>query len=144
MERTAYHHGTFVDPSKDLFTIVDLSQVWILGEVYETDLPLIRTGQMAEIDLPYASGAPSLRGRVDFIYPFLDPKSRTVQVRIQFQNPNLSLKPEMFTNITMSVSLGRQVVIPQDALMDTSAEQYDFIDKADGYVQPRRRKASAE
>ena len=144
MERTVYHHGTFVDPSKDLFTIADLSQVWVLGEVYETDLPLIRPGQTAEVELPYSGGGRTIRGRVDFIYPFLDPKSRTVQVRMQFQNPNLSLKPEMFTNITMSVSLGRQVVIPQDALMDTGAEQYVFIDKGDGYVQPRQVKVSAE
>jgi len=56
MERTAYHHGTFVDPSKDLFTIVDLSRVWVLGEVYEIDLPFIRTGQAAEIELPYSGG----------------------------------------------------------------------------------------
>ena len=144
MERTAYHHGTFVDPSKDLFTIVDLSQVWVLGEVYETDLPLIRPGQTAEVELPYSGGGRTIRGRVDFVYPFLDPKSRTVQVRMQFQNPTLSLKPEMFTNITMSVSLGRQVVIPQDALMDTGAEQYVFIDKGDGYVQPRLVKVSVE
>jgi len=144
MERTVYHHGTFVDPSKDLFTIADLSQVWVLGEVYETDIPLVRPGQTAEVELPYSGGGRTIRGRVDFIYPFLDPKSRTVQVRMQFQNPNLSLKPEMFTNITMSVSLGRQVVIPQDALMDTGAEQYVFIDKGDGYVQPRRVQVSAE
>src|SRR5207253_11001757 len=59
-------------------------------------------------------------------------------------NPNLSLKPEMFTNITMSVSIGRQVLVPQDALMDTGNEQYVFIDKGDGYVQPRKVKVSAE
>jgi RND family efflux transporter MFP subunit len=144
MERAAYHHGTFVDPSKDLFTIVDLSRVWVLGELYETDLPFIRTGQAAVIELPYSGGGRKIRGRVDFIYPFLDPKSRTAQVRMEFANPNLSLKPEMFTNITMSVSVGRQVLVPQDALMDTGAEQYVFIDKGDGYVQPRRVKVSAE
>lgn len=144
MERAAYHHGTFVDPTKDLFTIVDLSHVWVLGEVYETDLPFVRTGQAAEIELPYSGGGRRLRGRVNFIYPFLDPKTRTVQVRMDFPNADLSLKPEMFTNITMSVSIGRQVLIPQDALMDTGSEQYVFIDKGDGYVQPRRVKTSAE
>lgn len=144
MERAAYHHGTFVDPSKDLFTIVDLSRVWVLGEAYETDLPFIRTGQAAEIELPYSGGGKKISGRVDFIYPFLDPKSRTAQVRMEFANPNLSLKPEMFTNITMSVSIGRQVLVPQDALMDTGSEQYVFIDKGDGYVQPRKVKVSAE
>ncbi len=144
MERAAYHHGTFVDPSKDLFTIVDLSHVWILGEVYETDLPFVRVGQTAEVEMPYSGAGRNLRGRIDFIYPFLDPKSRTVQVRMEFPNPTLSLKPEMFTNITMAVSVGRQVLVPQDAVMDTGIEQYVFIDKGNGYVQPRLIKVSAE
>ena len=144
MERAAYHHGTFVDPSKELFMIVDLSHVWVLGEVYETDLPFVKTGQAAEIELPYSGGGRRIRGRVSFIYPFLDPKTRTVQVRMEFPNPDLSFKPEMFTNITMSASIGRHVLIPQDALMDTGTEQYVFVDKGDGYVQPRKVKASAE
>jgi hypothetical protein len=144
MERAAYHHGTFVDPTKDLFTIVDLTHVWILGEVYETDLPFIHTGQSAIVELPYSGGGRKLNGRVEFIYPFLDPKTRTVQVRMEFANPDLSLKPEMFTNITMSAALGRQVLIPQDALMDTGTEQYVFVDKGNGYVQPRKVKASAD
>jgi RND family efflux transporter MFP subunit len=144
MERAAYHHGTFVDPSKDLFTIVDLSRVWVLGELYEMDLPFIRTGQQAEIELPYSGGGRKIRGRVDFIYPFLDPKSRTVQLRMEFPNPSLTLKPEMFTNIAMAVFIGRQVLVPQDAVMDTGTEQYVFIDKGNGYVQPRQVKVSAE
>jgi RND family efflux transporter MFP subunit len=144
MERTAYHHGTFVDPSKDLFTIVDLSRVWVLGELYETDIPFVRAGQAAEIELPYSGGGRRLRGRVDFIYPFLDPKSRTVQLRMEFPNPGLLLKPEMFTNITMAVSIGRQVLVPQDAVMNTGTEQYVFIDKGNGYVQPRQVKVSAD
>jgi RND family efflux transporter MFP subunit len=144
IERTAYHHGTFVDSSKDLFTIVDLSRIWVLGELYETDIPFIRAGQAAEIELPYSGGGRKLRGRVDFIYPFLDPKSRTVQLRMEFPNPDLLLKPEMFTNITMSVSIGRQVLVPQDAVMNTGTDQYVFIDKGNGYVQPRQIKVSAD
>ncbi len=144
MERAAYHHGTFVDSSKDLFTIVDLSRVWVLGELYEADIPFIHTGQAAEIELPYSGGGQKLRGRVEFIYPFLDPKSRTVQLRMEFPNPGLLLKPEMFTNITMAVSIGRLVLVPQDAVMDTGTEQYVFIDKGNGYVQPRQVKVSAD
>ncbi len=144
MERAAYHHGTFVDSSKDLFTIVDLSRVWVLGELYETDIPFIRTGQAAEIDLPYSGGGRKLRGRIEFIYPFLDPKTRTVQLRMDFPNPGLLLKPEMFTNITMAVSIGRQLLVPQDAVMNTGTEQYVFIDKGNGYVQPRQVKVSAD
>jgi len=144
MDRAAYHHGTFVDPTKDLFTIVDLLRVWVLGDAYETDLPFIRTGQAATIELPYSGGGRKLFGHVDFVYPFLDPKTRTVQVRMEFANPGLLLKPDMFTNIELTVRLGRQLLIPQDALMDTGVEQYVFIDKGNGYVEPRPVKASAE
>jgi membrane fusion protein, copper/silver efflux system len=144
MDRAAYHHGTFVDSSKDLFTIVDLSRVWVLGELYETDIPFIRTGQAAEIELPYSGGGQKLRGRVEFIYPFLDPKSRTVQLRMEFPNPGLWLKPEMFVNITMAVLIGRQVLVPQDAVVNTGTEQYVFIDKGNGYIQPRQVKASGD
>lgn len=144
MERAAYHHGTFVDPTKDLFTIVDLSRVWVIGEAYEADMPFIRTGQSATIELPYSGGGRKLQGRIDFIYPFLDPKTRTVQVRMEFANPGLTLKPEMFANITLTSSLGRQLLIPQDALMDTGTEQYVFLDKGNGYVQPRRVAVSAQ
>src|SRR5581483_8322960 len=142
IERAAYHHGTFVDPSKDLFTIVDLSRVWVLGEIYETDLPFVHPGEIAEIELPYSGR--KIRGPIDFIYPFLDPKTRTTQVRIQFPNPNLTLKPDMFTNIRIVVPLGRQVLVPVDAVMDTGTEQYVFIDEGDGYVQPRQVKIGAE
>jgi len=144
MDRAAYHHGTFVDPTKDLFTIVDLSRVWVLGEAYETDLPFIRTGQTATIELPYSGGGRKLLGHVDFLYPFLDPKTRTVQVRMEFANPGLLLRPDMFTNIELTARLGRQLLIPQDALMDTGVEQYVFIDKGNGYVEPRPVKVSAE
>ncbi len=144
MERAAYHHGTFVDPTKDLFTIVDLSRVWVIGEAYETDIPLIHNGQPVTVELPYSGGGRRLQGRVDFIYPFLDPKTRSVQVRMQFANPDLTLKPEMFANVTLTSSLGRQLLIPQDALMDTGTEQYVFLDKGNGYVQPQRVKVSAQ
>ncbi|MDQ2901695.1 MAG: efflux RND transporter periplasmic adaptor subunit [Acidobacteriota bacterium] len=143
VERAAYHHGTFVDPSKDLFTIVDLSRVWVLAEVYEADLPFVRTGETAQVELPYAGGGPPLRGRVDFVFPFLDPKTRTVQVRIEFPNPGLRLKPEMFTNVRLNVPLGRQLLVPQDAVMDTGTQQYVFIDLGNGYIQPRLVKVSA-
>ncbi len=142
-ERTAYHHGTFVDPSKDLFMIVDLSRVWVLAEIYESDLQYVKKGQAADVELPYAHSGSALRGRVDFVSPFLDPKTRTVQVRIEFSNPNLMLKPEMFTNVRLHVALGRQVLVPLDAVMDTGTEQYVFIDLGNGYIQPRLVKVSA-
>jgi RND family efflux transporter MFP subunit len=136
-ERKAYHHGTFVNSEMDLFTIVDLSQVWILGDVYEYELPYVKVGQQAEVDFPYSTTAKALHGHVDFVYPFLDPKTRTAQVRLEFANPGLALKPDMFTNILLHINLGNQLVVPQDAVLNTGTEQYVFIDKGQGYVEPR-------
>src|SRR6266852_1049042 len=122
--------------------IVDLSRVWVLASIYETDLPLVKLGQTAIVEMPYATSSREMRGSVDFIYPFLDPKTRAVQVRIEFANPTLDLKPEMFTNIRISVALGRQLLVPQDAVMDTGTEQYVFIDLGNGYIEPRLVKVS--
>jgi len=142
IERAAYHHGAFVEPSKELFMIVDLSRVWVMAEIYEADLPFIRLGQAAEVEMQYAAAGAAHRGRVDFIAPFLDPKTRTVQVRIEFANPGLQLKPEMFMNVKLNAGLGRQLLVPQDAVMNTGAEQYVFIDLGNGYIQPRLVKVS--
>src|SRR5229473_2800183 len=136
-ERKAYHHGTFVNPEMDLFTIVDLSQVWILGEVYESELPYVKVGQQADVDFPYSSTAKRLHGRVDYLYPYLDAKTRTAQVRLEFANPGMALKPDMFTNILLHINLGTQLMVPQDAVLNTGIEQYVFIDKGQGYVEPR-------
>jgi Cu(I)/Ag(I) efflux system membrane fusion protein len=143
-ERTAYHHGTYVDPQKDLFTIVDLSTVWVLAEIFEYELPYVRPRQAAEIQMPYAEHSAVLHGLVDFVYPFLDPKTRTAQVRIQFPNRALSLKPDMFTNVRLRINLGNHLVVPQDAVLNTGNEQYVFIDKGAGYVEPRLVKAGPE
>ena len=142
-ERAAYHHGTFVNPEMELFTIVDLSKVWVLGEVYEFELPFIRVGQPAEVSFPYATTQKTLHGRVDFISPFVDPKTRTTQVRIEFPNPGLALKPDSFANVIFHSNLGQMLVVPQDAVLNTGTEQYVFIDLGQGYVEPRRVEVSA-
>src|SRR5437867_1934134 len=136
-ERQAYHHGRYVTPEMDLYTIVDLSSVWVLGQVYESDLPFVKLGQTVQIELPYSSGANRRQGRVVFISPTLDPKTRAVEVRVEFPNPDLSLKPDMFVNFNLSVPLGRQLTIPADALLDTGTLQYVFVDRGQGYFEPR-------
>ena len=141
--RAAYHHGTFVNPEMELFTIVDLSKVWILGEIYEFELPFVRVGQVAEVTFPYATTQKALNGRVDFITPFVDPKTRTAQVRIEFSNPDLVLKPDSFTNVILRANLGQMLVVPTDAVLNTGVEQYVFLDLGAGYVEPRRVEVSA-
>jgi Cu(I)/Ag(I) efflux system membrane fusion protein len=144
IERAAYHHGRYIAPETDLYMIVDLSTVWVIGEVYEYELPFVEVGQTAEIEFPYAFKRKSLRGRVSYIYPYLDPKTRTAKVRFQFRNPNFELKPDMFVNVRLKVNLGTKLVVPEDAVMDTGTEQYVFVDKGEGYFEPRLVKLGAE
>jgi membrane fusion protein, copper/silver efflux system len=143
-ERAAYHHGRFVNPEMDLYTIVDLSSVWVIGEIYEYELPFVKVGQTAEIEFPYSSARKTLQGKIGFIYPYLDPKTRTAQVRMEFPNPNFLLKPDTFVNMKLKVNLGRQLVVPEDAVLNTGTEQYVFVDKGDGYFEPRVVKLGAE
>jgi RND family efflux transporter MFP subunit len=142
-ERQAYHHGKYVTPEMDLYTIVDLSTVWVLGEIYETDLSSVRVGEMVQIELPYSSNLNSRRGRIIFISPTLDPKTRTAEVRVEFSNPDMALKPDMFVNFKLNIPLGRQLAVPAEAVLDTGTLQYVFIDKGQGYFEPREVKVGA-
>lgn len=143
-ERAAYHHGRFVNPEMDLYTLVDLSTVWVLGQIYEYELPWVKTGQPVEIEFPYASESKSLRGKITYLYPYLDPKTRTAQVRMEFPNPDLLLRPDMFFNVKLKINLGEQLVVPEDAVLNTGTQQYVFVDKGEGYFEPRLVKLSAE
>ena len=143
-ERAAYHHGRTVTPDLDLYTIVDLSRVWVQASVYEYEVPFVKLGQDAEIALPYDAEQKALRGRVTFIAPFVDPKTRTVQVRMEFPNPGLALRPEAFMNVSLKRDLGRRLLVPKDAILDTGVSQYVFLDKGDGYLEPREVKAGPE
>jgi hypothetical protein len=128
----------------DLYTIVDLSAVWVLAEVYEYEMGNVRVGQTAEIELPYEAVRKTLTGRVTFIAPFLDPKTRTVQVRMEFANAGLALRPEAFVNVVLRRDLGTRLVVPRDAVMETGERQYVFVDMGEGYLEPRLVKAGPE
>jgi RND family efflux transporter MFP subunit len=148
-ERAAYHHGRFVNPEMDLYTIVDLSTVWINGDVYEYELPFIKTGLNADIEFPYNggpynAGRTTLRGKITFVYPYLEEKTRTAKIRFAFTNPNFVLKPDMFVNVKLKINLGNKLVVPEDAVLDTGTEQYVFVDKGNGYFEPRAVKLGPE
>ena len=144
-ERSAYRHGTNVTPEMDLYTIVDLSRVWVVADVYENEIRAVKVGQAAEIELPdETSKSQRLSGRVAFIAPFVDPKARTIQVRMEFPNPDMSLRPEGFVNVVLWRDLGPHLVVPSDAVMETGKGQYVFVDKGDGYLEPREVSAGAE
>ena len=143
-ERAAYHHGRTVTPEMDLYTIVDLSSVWILGQVYEYELPFVRLGQQVQVEFPYGAGIRERSGTVVFISPTLDPKTRTTELRVEFSNPDMTLKPDMYVNFKARVGFGSPLAVPTDAVLDTGSEQYVFVDKGQGYFEPRTVKLGPE
>jgi multidrug efflux pump subunit AcrA (membrane-fusion protein) len=128
--------GQKVTSGENLFKIADLSKVWILGEVYEYELPFVKTGQEAKVSLSYYPGE-SFAGHITYIYPYLKPDTRTNQVRIEVANPDLKFKPEMFANVEIHVDYGTKLTVPADAVLDAGVSKIVFIAKGDGYFEPR-------
>ncbi len=136
-ERAAFGHGKFVNPEMDLYSIVDLSTVWIIGEVYEYEMSFVKLGQTVEIEMPYSDKKSLYIGKITYIYPVMDAKTRTAKIRIECKNPQYTFKPEMFVSMKIKINLGTHLVVPEDAVMDTGEEQYVFVDKGNGYFEPR-------
>jgi len=128
--------GQKIMAGETLFKIADLSRVWILGEIYEYELPFIKTGQEAKISLSYYPGE-SFAGTITYIYPYLKSETRTNQVRIEVANPGLKLKPEMFAYLEIHVNYGTKLTVPSDAVLDAGDTKIVFVAKGDGYFEPR-------
>lgn len=128
--------GQKIMAGENLFKIADLSRVWILGEVYEYELPFIKTGQEAKISLSYYPGE-SFAGKIIYIYPYLKPETRTNQVRIEVANPGLKFKPEMFVNLEIHNDYGTRLTVPADAVLDAGDTKFVFVAKGNGYFEPR-------
>jgi Cu(I)/Ag(I) efflux system membrane fusion protein len=127
--------GTSVDPSTTLLTIADLSQVWVLAEVPEASIPAVRVGTTAELEFP-ASDRPPFKGRVDFIYPTLTERTRTLRVRLSAANASGALRPGLYGTAAFA-STGRNVItVPRDAVVDTGLQQHVFV-AADDRFEPR-------
>ena len=127
--------GTSVDPSTTLLTVADLSRVWVLAEVPEASIPAVRVGTNAELDFP-ASGRPPFPARVDFIYPTLTERTRTLRVRLSVSNPGGVLRPGLYGSAAF-VSAGQDVItVPRDAVVDTGLQQHVFVAVGDRF-EPR-------
>jgi len=136
IERNALPNLT-VQPDTRLYTIADLSSVWVLAQAFQNDLGRIRVGEPALLTADSSPGR-VVRGRVDFIYPDVDMSTRTARVRLIFSNPNLTLTPGMFVNVTLQVPLGNQLVIPRNGVLQSGTQQLVFVDKGAGYLEPTR------
>jgi Cu(I)/Ag(I) efflux system membrane fusion protein len=128
--------GQYVNTGDVLFNIADLSTVWVEVEVYENEFPTIHIGQQVEIRSQSFPGKPFI-GRVSFMYPFLDPKTRTVKARVEMPNPGMKLKPDMFVNAIIKVPLGSAIVVPVTAVMDTGKRRVVWVESSPGMFEPR-------
>lgn len=128
--------GMRVMPGEKLFDVADLSTVWILSDIYEYELSLVNTKHSAIISLSYFPDK-EFSSRIDYIYPALSADTRTAKVRFVIPNPGLKLKPQMFTDVQIKVDLGNKLAIPDDAVIDTGTKQVVYVDKGDGYFEPR-------
>jgi RND family efflux transporter MFP subunit len=124
-------------PDMDLYTIADLSTIWANAEIYEYEVPFVTLGETTTMSLSYYPGA-TLTGKVSYIYPQLDPTTRTVKVRIEFPNPEFKLKPDMYADVYLHIDYGTRLVVPQDAVLDSGAEQVVFVKRGEGYFEPRK------
>jgi membrane fusion protein, copper/silver efflux system len=128
--------GHEVEPGMELYAVTDLSRVWIEAEFYEYESHAVREGQAATISLPYDPGR-TLQGRVSYIYPYLNPDTRTLKVRFDVPNTDLLLKPSMYVDVLLTSRTGESVVVPDSAVMDTGMRQIVFVDRGNGSFEPR-------
>ena len=126
----------FIEPNTRLYTVADLSSIWVVAQVFQSDLGRIREGDAATIAVDAYAGQ-TFSGRVDFIYPDVDTTTRTTRVRLVLPNPNRKLTPGMFANVTFQVSMGQQLTIPASGLLQTGMRSIVFVDDGSGYLQPR-------
>ena len=128
--------GGRVMPSDTLFEIAGIRRVWVLADVYESEAPHVRVGQTARMSLSYLPGR-TWTGRVSFIAPVLEEMTRTVKVRVEFDNPDGTLKPEMFADVVLEHPLGRVLTVPDSAVLATGTRALVFVAKGDGRFEPR-------
>lgn len=129
--------GQYVTPKDEIYMIADLSKAWVYVDIYEYELPWIRVGDPAEMKLAALPGQ-TFTGKVTYIYPYLDAKTRTNKVRLEFDNSDGSLKPDMFADVTIYASRkARAVVIPSQAVIRTGRKPKVFVQTAEGSFAPR-------
>src|SRR2546421_8763536 len=126
----------YVQPETMLYTVADLSDVWVLAQVFQSDAGKIKPGDPAEVTVDaYPGGVFS--GHVDYILPQLDVNTRTLPVRLVFANPGLKLRPGMYVNVRAKLPMGRQLVVPASAAFHSGTKNLLFVYKGEGGIEPR-------
>ena len=134
-ERNALPNA-YVQPETKLYTIADLSTVWVYANVFQDDVGRLKPGDSAQVTVDAYPGR-KFNGRIDQILPQVDMATRTVRVRLVFSNPGVVLKPGMYVNVAIAVPLGRQLLLPASAVLQTGTRAVVFIDHGGGNLEPR-------
>lgn len=126
----------YAEPSTKLYAISGLSTVWVYAQIFQNEIGQVRPGDLATVTLDSYPGR-EYRGRVDFIWPEVDPVTRSVKVRLAFQNRGLKLMPGMYVNVSLKIPLGRHLVIPATGVLQSGVRQTAFVQLANGEIEPR-------
>lgn len=128
--------GMYVMPETELYHLADLSSVWVIVTLYEHEIAAVTVGDRAEIELPSAPGQ-RITGTIGYIYPDVDPGTRTARARIDVANAAGALKPGMFATATIARDLGEALVVPDDAVIDTGLRRIVFVQREATRFEPR-------
>jgi len=134
-ERNAFATA-YVQPGTKLYTIADLSTVWVYAQIFQSDIGRIKVGDPATVTTDAWPGR-SFPGRVSFIQPQVDETTRTLKVRVEIPNPKSQLSPGLFVNVNLDAPLGRQLTIPASGVFQSGTRQIAFVDRGGGYFEPR-------
>jgi len=129
-------NGQFIGPDQNLFTIADLSRMWVLADVYEQDLASLRVGQKVKISTSAYPGE-SFAGEIGFIYPSVSEQTRTLKVRIVISNPSFKLRPGMYSEVELEGRGKGVLTVPADGVMDGGDRQYAFVIHNGTHFEPR-------
>jgi Cu(I)/Ag(I) efflux system membrane fusion protein/cobalt-zinc-cadmium efflux system membrane fusion protein len=136
--------GQFIKGGMELLTLSDISKVWVYADIYEYEMPWVKVGQKARIVLPYVGSEP-IESTVSYIYPFVEPKTRTVKARFDIDNPGFVLKPEMYVNVRLeSEPVADALTIPVEAVLHSGEKQTVFVALGDGKFEPRQVKTGMQ
>ena len=144
VDALSVREGMYVKPVTEVMALADLSSVWLLVDVFERQADWVKPGQPAEVRLDYLPGR-VWNGSVEFVYPTIDPKTRTLQARLRFDNPDEALKPDMYASVYIYAGPKKDVLsIPREALIKTGAGQRVILALGDGRFRPQRVTAGIE
>lgn len=128
--------GMFAKAGMELFKFADISKIWVYADIYEYELPWVKVGQEVRVKLPYRSE--DFIGRISTIYPYVEAKTRTVKARIDLDNPDFELKPDMYVNVRINSESVRDVLsIPVEAILNSGEKQTVFVERGQGKFEPR-------